>query len=40
MSPIHHHFELSGWGEQKVVTRFWLASCICAVIGLLLFALR
>ncbi|MDY3974072.1 MAG: phospho-N-acetylmuramoyl-pentapeptide-transferase [Veillonella caviae] len=40
MSPIHHHFELSGWGEQKVVTRFWLASCLCAVVGLLLFALR
>lgn len=24
MSPIHHHFELSGWAEQKIVVRFWL----------------
>lgn len=40
MSPIHHHFELSGWGEQKVVTRFWLAGCACAVVGLLIFSLR
>ncbi|MBS4913749.1 MAG: phospho-N-acetylmuramoyl-pentapeptide-transferase [Veillonella sp.] len=40
MSPIHHHFELSGWSEQKVVVRFWLASCLCAVLGLLVFAIR
>ena len=40
MSPIHHHFELSGWGEQKVVTRFWLAGCICALAGLLIYSFR
>lgn len=40
MSPIHHHFELSGWGEQKVVTRFWLAGCICALLGLLIYSFR
>ncbi len=40
MSPIHHHFELSGWGEQKVVTRFWLAGCICALVGLLIYSFR
>lgn len=40
MSPIHHHFELSGWGEQKVVTRFWMAGCVCALVGLLIYSLR
>lgn len=40
MSPIHHHFELSGWSEQKVVSRFWLGSCVFAVIGLLMYTLR
>ena len=34
MSPIHHHFELSGWHENKVVVRFWLLSLIFAIIGL------
>jgi phospho-N-acetylmuramoyl-pentapeptide-transferase len=33
MSPLHHHFELGGWPETKVTTRFWLASCALAVIG-------
>jgi len=30
MSPIHHHFELSGWSEQQVVTRFWLVALLAA----------
>ncbi|MBR1859360.1 MAG: phospho-N-acetylmuramoyl-pentapeptide-transferase [Selenomonadaceae bacterium] len=34
MSPIHHHFELSGWKETKVVFVFWLVGLICGVIGL------
>ena len=34
MSPIHHHFELSGWAETKVVKVFWLAGAICALLGL------
>ncbi|MDU2066524.1 MAG: phospho-N-acetylmuramoyl-pentapeptide-transferase, partial [Sporomusaceae bacterium] len=34
MSPIHHHFELSGWSEQKVVTVFWTAGLIFSVIAL------
>ena len=33
MSPIHHHFELGGWGEWKVVLVFWAAALICAVLG-------
>ena len=36
MSPIHHHFELSGWKETKVVFVFWTVGLICGVIGLLM----
>lgn len=32
MSPIHHHFELSGWPEQKIVVRFWILQVMIAVI--------
>jgi phospho-N-acetylmuramoyl-pentapeptide-transferase len=34
MAPIHHHFELSGWAETKVVTRFWLLGGLFAILGL------
>ncbi len=34
MSPIHHHFELSGWPEQKVVVRMWIIGIILAILGL------
>ena len=34
MSPIHHHFELLGWHENKVVVRFWILSLIFAIAGL------
>jgi phospho-N-acetylmuramoyl-pentapeptide-transferase len=33
MSPLHHHFELAGWPETKVTTRFWLASAALSGIG-------
>lgn len=33
MSPIHHHFELSGWSEWKVVTVFWLVGLVAALIA-------
>jgi len=33
MSPLHHHFELSGWSETQVVQRFWLISLLFAMIG-------
>lgn len=36
MSPIHHHFELSGWPEQLVVVRFWIVGGFFAVLTLLL----
>lgn len=38
MSPIHHHFELSGWSETKVVTVFWLAGAVFAAVALSLLA--
>lgn len=34
MSPIHHHFELSGWSETKVVAVFWLAGIVCSAVAL------
>lgn len=34
MAPIHHHFELSGWPEQKVVVRMWIIGIILAIMGL------
>lgn len=34
MSPVHHHFELSGWSEVKVVTVFWLFSALVAIIAI------
>ncbi|MBF0622332.1 MAG: phospho-N-acetylmuramoyl-pentapeptide-transferase [Magnetococcales bacterium] len=34
MAPIHHHFELKGWPEPKVIVRFWIISIILALIGL------
>ncbi len=37
MSPIHHHFELKGWSEKKVVWNFWLGGLIGGLAGLLLF---
>mgnify|MGYP001223996070 CR=1 FL=1 len=35
MSPLHHHFEVSGWAEPQVVTRFWLLCLLFAAAGLL-----
>ncbi|HEX7012113.1 MAG TPA: phospho-N-acetylmuramoyl-pentapeptide-transferase, partial [Steroidobacter sp.] len=34
MAPIHHHFELKGWAEPKVIVRFWIISVILVLIGL------
>lgn len=33
MSPLHHHFELSGWSEQQVVVRFWLLTAVCVALA-------
>jgi phospho-N-acetylmuramoyl-pentapeptide-transferase len=40
MSPLHHHFELSGWKETQVVVRFWIVGIICAFLGLATLKLR
>ena len=40
MSPIHHHFELKGWQETKVVIRFWILSLLFAIIGLATLKIR
>jgi phospho-N-acetylmuramoyl-pentapeptide-transferase len=40
MAPLHHHFELSGWSEQKVVVRFWIAAIIFALFSLTTLKLR
>jgi len=34
MAPIHHHFELKGWAEPKVIVRFWIISVILVLVGL------
>ncbi len=34
MAPIHHHFELKGWPEPKVIVRFWIVTVILVLIGL------
>lgn len=36
MSPIHHHFELSGWSEWKVVTVFWAVGLLASIIAVAL----
>ena len=36
MSPLHHHFELSGWSETQIVQRFWLVGLLAAMIGVAL----
>jgi phospho-N-acetylmuramoyl-pentapeptide-transferase len=33
MAPIHHHFELAGWSETKIILRFWIVAAICAASG-------
>jgi phospho-N-acetylmuramoyl-pentapeptide-transferase len=40
MAPLHHHFELSGWPESKVIVRFWLLSVLCALFALSTLKLR
>ena len=34
MAPLHHHFELKGWPESKIIVRFWIIAVILAMIGL------
>jgi phospho-N-acetylmuramoyl-pentapeptide-transferase len=34
MAPIHHHFELEGWSEEKIVVRFWIFGILCLLLSL------
>ncbi|HOT43017.1 MAG TPA: hypothetical protein PLA00_10125, partial [Syntrophorhabdaceae bacterium] len=40
MAPIHHHYELKGWNEEKIVVRFWIVSIILALLALSTLKLR
>ena len=40
MAPIHHHFELKGWAEPKVIVRFWIISLLLVLTGLATLKLR
>lgn len=40
MAPIHHHFELRGWPEPKIIVRFWIVSIVLALISLVQLKLR
>jgi phospho-N-acetylmuramoyl-pentapeptide-transferase len=33
MAPIHHHFEMRGWSETKIILRFWIIASVCSAIG-------
>lgn len=40
MAPIHHHFELKGWPEPRVIVRFWIITIILVLVGLVTLKLR
>ncbi len=40
MAPIHHHFELKGWPENKIIVRFWMISFIANILALISFKFR
>lgn len=40
MAPIHHHFELKGWAEPKIIVRFWIISIVLALISLTTLKIR
>jgi phospho-N-acetylmuramoyl-pentapeptide-transferase len=40
MAPIHHHYELKGWAEPKIIVRFWIISVMLALVALLAIKLR
>ncbi len=40
MAPLHHHFELSGWSETKVIIRFWIVAILLAIVTLSTLKLR
>jgi phospho-N-acetylmuramoyl-pentapeptide-transferase len=40
MAPLHHHFELMGWGETKIIVRFWIIALVFALFALTTLKLR
>lgn len=40
MAPLHHHFELKGWHESKVIIRFWIVALLCSLLALSTFKVR
>ncbi|MBI1955532.1 MAG: phospho-N-acetylmuramoyl-pentapeptide-transferase, partial [Acidobacteria bacterium] len=40
MAPLHHHFEMLGWSESKVIIRFWIAALVLALFSLSTLKLR
>ncbi|HIJ48179.1 MAG TPA: phospho-N-acetylmuramoyl-pentapeptide-transferase, partial [Gammaproteobacteria bacterium] len=40
MAPIHHHFELKGWPEPRVIVRFWIITFILVLVGLATLKIR
>jgi phospho-N-acetylmuramoyl-pentapeptide-transferase len=40
MAPLHHHYELKGWAEPKVIVRFWIITVILVLVGLSSLKLR
>ena len=39
MAPIHHHFELKGWSETKIILRFWIVAAACCAVGFTVYQL-
>ncbi|MEE8428828.1 MAG: phospho-N-acetylmuramoyl-pentapeptide-transferase, partial [Gammaproteobacteria bacterium] len=40
MAPLHHHFELKGWPEPRVIVRFWIITVILVLVGLATLKIR
>ena len=40
MAPLHHHFELKGWSEPKIIIRFWIITFILAILAISTLKLR
>ena len=40
MAPLHHHFELLGWSESKIIVRFWIVALVFALFSLTTLKLR
>jgi phospho-N-acetylmuramoyl-pentapeptide-transferase len=40
MAPLHHHYEIKGWAEPKIIVRFWIVSIMLALLALTTLKLR